>query len=292
MNQALKSYILKELCPDGTWHLTDVMKSVLRYQISHLPKKQVSEDETRYPKSPAGMRAFLVKFFTRHYLQTQNSLVTYMTSEDFLDIIRSGHLQILDIGSGPVVTSLAITEMLSYILDYLKDKGEWLNGKKVSINYVLNDTSNICLGIGQCMLASYFQIRRKYYRGIIHSRTVSIGKSFPENLNQLRRIKFNMGTYDITTLSYITNVLIEDKGLRELVNGILNIEKLCSSHGQILILQDKFQETLIRRISRAIGISSREEESTQQIYPERNTSETYTYSYYSCLYAPNKKKDS
>lgn len=213
-----------------------------------------------------------------------------MTSDKFLNIIRSGNLQILDIGSGPAVTSLAITDMLVYILDYLKYIGEWSNIKKARINYVLNDTSNICLGTGQSMLISYFQTRRKNYRGIIHSRTVSISKSFPENLNQIRRIKLNLGPYDITTFSYITNVLIEDKGLKGLVDGILNTEKLCSHHGKILILQDKFQETLMRRISRAIGISSHEEESTQQIYPERNTNETYTYSYYSCLYAPNDKK--
>jgi ribosomal protein RSM22 (predicted rRNA methylase) len=290
MNKTLKSHILKELCPDGIWQLTNVMKSVLRYQISRLPKNKVSEDETRYPNSPAGMRAFLVKFFTRHYLQTQNSLIAYMTSDDFLDIIRSGHLQILDIGSGPAVTSLAVTDTLVYILDYLKNIGEWSNIKKVRINYVLNDTSNICLGTGQSMLTSYFQTRRKNYRGVTHSRTVSISKSFPENLNQIQRIKFNLHPYDITTFSYITNVLNEDKGLRRLVDGILNIEKLCSPHGQILILQDKFQEKLMQRISKAIGILSNEEESTQQIYPKRNSSETYTYTYYSCLYAPNDKK--
>jgi hypothetical protein len=265
------------------------MKSILKYQISRLPKNKVSEDETRYPNSPAGMRAFLVKFFYRHYLQTQNSLVTYMISNEFLDIIRSGHLQILDIGSGPAVTSLAITDMLVYILEYLRDKEEHSDGKKVRINYVLNDTSDICLGTGQSMLTSYFQTRRKNYRGVIHSQTVSISKCFPENLNQIRRIKLNLGSYDITTFSYITSVLIEDKGLRGFVNGILNTEKLCSRHGQILILQDKFQETLMRLTSRAIGISSHEEESTQQIYPERNTIETYTYSYYSCLYAHNDK---
>jgi len=100
MNLTNNNLVLRELCQDGIWRLSDAMKSVLRYQISRLTNIEVSEDETRYPQSPAGMRAFLVKYFTRHYLQIQNSLFKYITSQDFFDIIRSGHLQILDVGSG------------------------------------------------------------------------------------------------------------------------------------------------------------------------------------------------
>lgn len=289
MNRTLQNFVLKELCPDGIWQLTDIIKSVLRYQISHLPKSKVSEDETRYPQSPAGMRAFLVKFFTRHYLQTQNSLVDYMTSQDFFDIIRSGHLRILDIGSGPGVSSLAITDMLAYILEHLRDVGEWSESKIIKVDYVLNDTSGICLGTGQHMLTDYFRISRRYNKGIIHGRTISIQKAFPDNMNQLRRVKFNLGTYDIVTFSYVVSPLNEDKGFKGLVRGLLNIEKLCSRNGRILILQDRFQAALVRQISRAVDISSHEEESTQQLYPKRNTNEIYTYSYYSCLYAPTEE---
>ena len=287
MNRTLQNFVLKELCPDGIWQLTDIIKSVLRYQISHLPKSKVSEDETRYPQSPAGMRAFLVKFFTRHYLQTQNSLVDYMTSQDFFDIIRSGHLRILDIGSGPGVSSLAITDMLAYIMEHLRE--EWSESKIIKVDYVLNDTSGICLGTGQHMLTDYFRISRRYNKGIIHGRTISIQKAFPDNMNQLRRVKFNLGTYDIVTFSYVVSPLNGDKGFKGLVRGLLNIEKLCSRNGRILILQDRFQAALVRQISRAVDISSHEEESTQQLYPKRNTNETYTYSYYSCLYAPTEE---
>lgn len=287
MNRTLQNFVLKELCPDGIWQLTDIIKSLLRYQISHLPKSKVSEDETRYPQSPAGMRAFLVKFFTRHYLQTQNSLVDYMTSQDFFDIIRSGHLRILDIGSGPGVSSLAITDMLAYIMEHLRE--EWSESKIIKVDYVLNDTSGICLGTGQHMLTDYFRISRRYNKGIIHGRTISIQKAFPDNMNQLRRVKFNLGTYDIVTFSYVVSPLNEDKGFKGLVRGLLNIEKLCSRNGRILILQDRFQAALVRQISRAVDISSHEEESTQQLYPKRNTNETYTYSYYRCLYAPTEE---
>ena len=198
MNGTLQDLVRKELCPDGVWRLTDVMKSLLRYQISQLPKAKVTEDETRYPQSVAGMRAFLVKFFARHYLHTQNSLVDYMTSQDFVEVIRSGKLRILDVGSGPAVACLAITDMIACILEHLK-------------------------------------------------------------------------------------------GIVGLVKGLSNLEKLCSNDGRILILQDTFQSTLMRRISRAMGISSREKESTQEVYPKRNTNESYTYSYYYCLYRPRQK---
>lgn len=282
--------MLNYLCPDGIWQLTDVMKSVLRYHISHLPNRKVSEDETRYPQSLADMRAFLIRFFARHYLQAQNSLVDYMTSQDFLNIVRSGHLRILDIGSGPAVASLAITNILVYLLEYFNTTGVWSAGKAIKVDYVLNDTSGICLGTGQRMLADYFRINRRHNNTIIQNRTISIQKPFPDNINQLRRIKFNLGGYDSVIFSYVISPLSEDKGFSTLANGLLQMEELCSRHARILILQDKFQEKLVRQISRSMDISSRKEESTQEVYPRRNTNETYTYSYYCCLYSPAEKR--
>jgi hypothetical protein len=80
MNNTLMNLLLQELRPDGIWQLSDLIKSILRRQISRLLRGNVSEDETRYPKSSAAMRAFLIKYFCRHYLQTQNSLIKYITS--------------------------------------------------------------------------------------------------------------------------------------------------------------------------------------------------------------------
>jgi SAM-dependent methyltransferase len=289
MNGTLQNLIREELCQNGMWQLSDVMKSALIHQICRLPKNEVSEIETRYPQSPAEMRAFLVKFFTRHYFQTQNSLIDYMTSQDFLDIVRFGHLRILDVGSGPAVASLAITDMLAFILEYLKYIEEWPKDKTVKMTYVLNDTSGICLGTGQCMLTDYFRISKRYNKHLIHSQTISIQKAFPDNLNQLQRVRLYLGTYDIAIFSYVVSPLNEDKGFDNLVNGLSNIETLCRHNGRILILQDKFQAALVRRISRAMGISSHKKKLTQYIYPSRNINEAYTYSYYECLYAPIRK---
>jgi hypothetical protein len=89
MNETLQNFVLRELCPYGVWQLSDVVKSLLTYQISRLPKGEVSEDETRYPQSLTGMRAFLLKFFARHYFQTQNSLFNYMISRTYAAIEQS-----------------------------------------------------------------------------------------------------------------------------------------------------------------------------------------------------------
>ena len=285
MNNTIRSLLSQELCPDGIWQLSDVIKSILRLQISRLPKDNVSEDEARYPKNPTAMRAFLIKYFCRHYIQTQNSLIKYITSQDFYNIIRLGHLSILDIGSGPAVTSLAITDMLERLLKYLEDTGEWPKGKKVKVDYILNDTCSFCLGTGKNILANYFQ-NSNCHRRIIQNQTISIQKGFPDNLCQLQRIRLNINKYDLATFSYVIRPMNEEKGFKNLVLGLFNIEKLCNSSGRILILQDRFRERLIKKISRAIGISGNIEKVVQQIFPKRNLCDIFTYFYYCCLYIP------
>ena len=108
-----------ELCPEGNWRLSDVMEKLLRLQINSLPKRTVSEEETRYPTQPASMRAFLDSFFARHYFQVQDGMLAYMTSEEFLNLLDKRELNVLDIGCGPAVASLAITDMLTCILRHL-----------------------------------------------------------------------------------------------------------------------------------------------------------------------------
>ena len=253
--------------------------------MSRLPKDNVSEDETRYPKSPSAMRAFLIKFFDRHYLQTQNSLVEYMTSQNFYNIIRLGHLRILDVGSGPAVASLAITDMLDSLTKYFEETGEWPKGKRVKVDYILNDTCSFCLGIGKHMLDTYFR-NSNCYRRIIRGQTISIQIGFPDNLSQLQRIRLNIGKYDKATFSYVITPMNEEKGFKNLVLRLFDIEKLCNYSGRILILQDRFRERLVKKISRAIGISGNIEKIVQQIYPKRNLCNIFTYFYYCCLYIP------
>ncbi|UCF00081.1 MAG: hypothetical protein JSV82_03165 [Planctomycetota bacterium] len=45
----------------------------------------------------------------------------------------------------------------------------------------------------------------------------------------------------------------------------------------------------MRRIGKTIGVSTHKEKLTQQVYPDKNTSGTHTYTYYSCLYNPDSR---
>ena len=289
MNETLQDLVREKLCPEGVWELSDTMKLVFSHHTSRLPKRQVTEIETRYPVCAASMRAFLEVFFTRHYFQIQNSLISYMLSREFLDILMSGVVRFLDIGSGPAVASLAITDILACILEYSRDLGVMPRDNAVKVLYVLNDTSGICLGTGISMLKNYFRVGRKRGSGATRNQIITIQRAFPDNINQLRRIARNFGIYNIATLSYVVVPLSEDSGLHNLANGLLKVEELCNRAGRILILQDKFNVSLMRQISKAIGVSSQKEELTQQMYPSRNANETYSYSYYSCLYSPNRE---
>jgi len=109
-------------------------------------------------------------------------------------------------------------------------------------------------------------------------------------VKQLRRIGNNLDSYNIAVFSYVVVPLSEEEGLNDFVNGLWDIEELSSTDGRILILQDKFQAALVRRMSRAIGVSAHKAKLTQAIYPRRNANESYTYSYYRCLYAPRNRR--
>ena len=287
MNKTLQGKLLNKLSPNGEWELSDIVKSLLKYYIIRLPKKEVTEEETRYPINPSGMRVFLTKFFSRHYLQTQNSLIKYVCSDDFINIVNTGRINILDVGSGPAVASLAITDIVVNIIKYLKDRGVWHRGKRLEFNYILNDTSNICLGTGQNMIKDYFN--RSRHMTVTYTHLFSISKAFPDNMSQLKRISIQSGDYDIVTFSYVIYPLIEDNNFKSLIKGFLDIERLCSNCAGILILQDKYKRTLMHRLCNTLGVQSKKEISEQDIFPKRNDNETYTYTYYSCLYIPQKK---
>ena len=289
MDNRLLDFVQNELCPNGEWKLSDYMKSALERQSSRLPKAAVSEAETRYPTTLAGTRAFLDVFFSRHYFQVQDSLLDYVVSGEFTDSLALGKLQILDVGCGPAVASLAITDMLGCILEYLRYTGGLPKSRFLNITYVLNDTSGICLGTGQRMLTDYFRICRAYNKGTMRLRTICIQEPFPSNMKQLRRIRNNLDAYNIAVFSYVVVPVSEEEGLDDFVNGLWSIEELSSTDGRILILQDKFQTALVQRISRAIGVSAHKAKLTQATYPQRNANESYTYSYYQHLYAPRNR---
>ena len=288
MDLYLLDFMRNELCPNGIWALSDVVRSVLDRQILRLPKGNVPEMEVRYPTSLAGMRAFLEVFFTRHYFQVQDSLIEYVVSQDFLDAIASGNLRILDVSSGPALASLAITDMLVSILAYFRDSRLWRWGR-VAVTYVLNDTSGVCLGTGQQMLRNYFSSGRSGGGAVIQGPAFAVQRAFPDDMSQLRRIARDSGPYDIVTFSYVVVPLSEDRGIDEVVDGLRATEGLCGDGARIVILQDRFNVSLVRAISGKLGVPTQERDLVQEVYPDRNTTETYTYSYCSCFYGSGEK---
>ncbi len=279
----LYNSVRDELCHNGVWKISDDLERILNRQINRFPKRETNDEETRYPEDKASMGAFLDKFFPRHYFQVQNSIIEYMTSDEFVDLIKTGTLNILDIGSGPAVASLAITDILVGVLKTLE-----LN-KMVSINYILNDPINICLGVGKDLLNSYFLTLKKGKTGICNNIILAIAQKFPSNVKQLARINKNYGEYSIVNFSYVATPLREQETLNEIRNGFSQIESMSSPKGKILILQDKYKESLIKSITKEIGESYKEKHLNQYVYSSDNSNEVQSYTYFGCLYSPQNK---
>ncbi|MGD0596476.1 MAG: hypothetical protein ABSA64_03010 [Sedimentisphaerales bacterium] len=282
MIDSVESQIKSEICPDGIWKLSGRVKNVLRRQIGRLPDKSVSEEETMYPSTASGMRAFLEVFFSRHYFQIQNSLLDYVESEDFDGILDGGEIRILDIGCGPAVGVLAVTDIIMSILENQNSSRQ----RPVRFAYVLNDTSGICLSTGQRMLNEYFDLYRANEIDAGEHRTLTLTNDFPDNVNQLERIEKNYGAYHLVMFSYVIRPLANENGNIGLANDIVRTEKLCDPRGRILILQDQYRESLMRTLGKRINASVENKELTQEVFPNRGTADTYTYSYYQCLYKP------
>lgn len=282
--------VQKELCPDGNWKLSKPVKDIVYNYLKRLPCRSVSKEETRYPTNPSGMRAFLDIFFARHYFQIQDSLISHMTSEDFLVRLRDGHFNILDIGSGPSVASLAITDMLACIIKHLPESEINVSLRKIKVNYILNDISEISLAVGKDMLKKYFEISARN-RGAIHNKIVlTLDRKFPSSMDQLTRIHNNLGPYKIINLSYVVKPLLEQMKSKEVKDSLNRVENLCSLGGRVLIVQDKFSKSIIHKAASLVGRNCQKRKLNQFTYSSRNENELYGYEYYSCSYSPKCKE--
>lgn len=279
----IKEFLTKQLCPNDQWQLSTAMERVLRRQINRLPKDCVSDQEARYPTTPAGMRVFLQKFFVRHYLQIQDSLLDFITSEESVNILQGGKLQILDVGSGPAVASLAITDLLLSVLDILYSQSKFLWHSQIDITYILNDPENICLGTGKQMLNGYLSGNQNTKRHF-NERIITVEKPFPDNIGQLSRISNNIGEYNIVCMSYVIIPMYEDKGIPLITKGVNSLIPCCNSENRILITQDRFREMLIRRVAKELHVRCEKSNITQKVYDQENKNNVYTYTYYRSLF--------
>jgi SAM-dependent methyltransferase len=232
------------------------------------------------------MRAFLYIFFTRHYFQAQNSFIEHLISDEFISIILDGQLHVLDIGCGPAVVSLAITELLDSLVKILIETGQWSRPRILELTYILNDTSPICLGVAKQMQEQYFGLQQYSQINLVPNTVFGVEKGFPDNLQQLRRIAQNYGSFDVASLAYVITPLTEQSSITGLASDVSLLGSLCAEKSCIVILQDKFKGELVRRLGRMLGATVRRREYTQQVHSNRNPNETFTYSYYDLLYKP------
>jgi hypothetical protein len=284
-------FAYRESYPGGIYELSDLVKSLLDQEIACLPPQGVSEHQTRYPTSAASMRAFLEVFFTRHLFQVQNSLMDYATSADLHHTLRCGCLSILDIGSGPAVASQALIDLADRMMGDADPIVSQCYGP-LHMSHVLNDTSSICLTTGKHMLTAYLGSSNQSPLPTPRPRIFPLLTAFPGNLHQIRHLASFLGGFDLVVLSYVLRPLSENENLTRTATGVAMLERFCKPRGRMLIVQDKFQEPLIRRLACTIDVECREQTLTQEIYPPRGTNETCTYTYYDCLYAPRMGRSS
>jgi ribosomal protein RSM22 (predicted rRNA methylase) len=274
MNNTVSNIVKETLCPDGVWQFSKTMHSIFKMLITRFPYRQVAETEERYPTTKNGMGAYLDKFFARHYFQVQDSLLDYMTSESFLEVVFNGCVSVLDIGSGPAVASLAIADMTACIVEILSESKRV--NYKVNFDFALNDTSNICLGLGRELLFDYFSLIKRFCN-IFLDKTFFLDRPFPQTVSQYKRIAKNLKPFDIIAFSYVI-IPLDEQGV-DINAEMTNLRNICSKDGQILVVQDKYNEDLVRQI----GNNTDKRSATHTVYSEENNNSSYTYEYYRSL---------
>lgn len=173
------------VAPEDIWTLRESAESLLADALRHLPRKEVSEDERRYPTSPEGLRAFLDAFFARHYFQIQDSLIEYIAGPAFESAAQRGSINVADVGSGPAVASLAIADLASAALEVMSKTGKLRGNGAITVHCVLNDTSDICLAEGRTLLERYNRARAG--RALI-GRILPLSTPFPDSNTHFRRV--------------------------------------------------------------------------------------------------------
>ena len=274
MSNVIEEFVKEELCPEGIWKFSDSMLSIFKSAINRFPNGETSETEEWYPTTRNGMKAYLDKFFARHCFQVQDSLLDYMVSEPFLEAISNGYVNVLDIGSGPAVASLAIADLLGCITEILSEAQKV--DSKIAFNFVLNDTSSICLGLGKEMLFNYFR-EIKGLHNISLDKAFFLNSKFPRTFVQFKRIAKNLKPFNIIVFSYVI-VPLDEQDI-DIDSEIMDLKKICAENGQILIVQDKYNEELINQI----GNGAEKRSITHTVYSNQNSNDSYTYEYYRCL---------
>ena len=264
------------VAPDDVWTLNKSIDTILSQLLHRLPPKDVSDEERRYPTTPEGLRAFMDGFFARHYFQIQDSLIKYFASPAFMSVVQRGIMHIGDIGSGLGVASLAIADLAAATLRVMSEKGIIPREKRITINCVINDTSDICLNEGIVQLAKYNSVTNGQVK---IGRVLPLSSPFPKSIKQFYRIAQMTTPYDIYCMGYVLIPLSEQIGIPCIADAIAELTLAGNIDGRLIITQDHFREDLHRKVCRMIGVESETVELKQRVYDSENQNTEHTYTY-------------
>jgi len=280
MHESLRLKVKEKLAPDEIWTMRPNIEEVLKSEINSLPQaSDISKYERRYPTTNAALRTFLNAFFARHYFQIQDTVLQPDVFEKFIKVIRKGTLRIADIGSGPVVATLAFLDLITAL-------NQCVQLPMVRVSIILNDTANVSLRIGQKMVRSF---SKRSLFDIILTNIISVDTPFPKSLTQLRRVAAMTGSYDICCMSYVLNPLKQEMTHKEIQNNIQELLRYCSSDASCFILQDRFKKSLLRQTGRLQGVTSQKAALCQKVYDEYNSNTEYTYTFFRTIVAPKER---
>jgi len=260
---------------DNVWELDVEIEGILKRQIMSLPSSSsLSTQEYRYPEDKPSLRGFLDKFFARHFFQVQNAILQPDCFERILTAIKNGNITIVDIGCGPAVASLALVNLFSYI--------SYNMHRPVNVNIVLNDTVPEMLSAGRKMLNIY----KNRLSGVNISRIINIDTPFPESMVHLRRISNMLNQYDICCLSYVLLPFKEEATYMQMQESLKILFNYLKPTGVGVITQDKFRESLARRLGSLLNSSTQKMSLRQKTYDSKNSCDEFLYEYFRIAVLP------
>jgi len=260
--------IREEIVPDNIWTLDDKLEGILKRQISSLPPpSNSSEAKCTYPVDEPSLRSFLDRLFARHLFQIQNAILQQDTFERLVSAIQGRNITVADIGCGPAVASIAVLNIVSNVCCKIN--------KSIYVNIILNDICTEALAVGRKMLETYV----KYLHGISGLKILSLDTPFPNSTVQLRRISRMLDLYDICFLPYVLDHVKEDHSYENICQQLEMLGGFCKSTGFIMNLQDKFRESIARRIGHLLKVPVNKLSLRQKVYDSTNSCDEYSYDY-------------
>ena len=111
----------------------------------------------------------------------------------------------------------------------------------------------------------------------------TLGKGFPDNLPEIRKVALVSGGLDVLLMSYIMVPLKQEMSHREIERTIDILLNFGSMTAVGLILQDKFNESLIRRVGRNLARSTRKASLRLAVDEVKLGMKEQTYTYFETL---------